>query len=127
LTTFKVSTQSHSRTQNSKWLTELYHVNPAWIHPRTAAAHGIGDGDLIVIESATGTIETRASLTEGVHPRTVAISNHCGGDTACTHREDLATVTPASPIAGSNGVKAAACTPITLFRTGAIRSPGACA
>jgi anaerobic selenocysteine-containing dehydrogenase len=78
LTTFKVSTQSHSRTQNCKWLTELYHENPAWIHPKTAAQRGIENGDRVIIESEIGKIETRAHVTEAVHPGAVAISNHCG-------------------------------------------------
>jgi anaerobic selenocysteine-containing dehydrogenase len=32
LTTYKVNVQTHSRTQSSKWLMELYHTNPAWLH-----------------------------------------------------------------------------------------------
>ena len=45
LTTYKVATQIHSRSQNCKWLTEIYHDNPAWINPATAKAQGIEDGD----------------------------------------------------------------------------------
>jgi anaerobic selenocysteine-containing dehydrogenase len=78
LTTYKVATQSHSRTQNSKWLTELYHTNPAWIHPETAAARGIRDGAKIKLTSAVGSMTTRARVTEGIHPGVIAISNHCG-------------------------------------------------
>ncbi len=78
LTTYKVAVQSHSRTQNCKWLTELYHKNPAWIHPRTAARKGICEGDTIVITSAVGEVTTKAHVTEGVHPKAIAISNHCG-------------------------------------------------
>lgn len=78
LTTFKVNTQVQSRSQNCKWLTELYHTNPAWINPRTAAARGIADGDRIKVTSKVGSITTTARVTEGVHPGVVAISNHCG-------------------------------------------------
>jgi anaerobic selenocysteine-containing dehydrogenase len=78
LITFKVPTQSHSRTQNCKWLTELYHENPVWIHPETAADLDIGDGDAVALSSDVGEIVTKARLTEGIHPRAVAISNHCG-------------------------------------------------
>jgi anaerobic selenocysteine-containing dehydrogenase len=78
LTTFKVPVQTHSRTQGCKWLTELFHENPAWIHPETAAARGIGTGDFIRVKSSLGEITTRALVTEGVHPGAVAIAHHAG-------------------------------------------------
>ena len=78
LTTYKVAVQTHSRSQSSKWLMELYHSNPAWIHPATAELRGIADGDEIVVTSKVGSITTRARVTEGVHPGVVAISNHLG-------------------------------------------------
>jgi anaerobic selenocysteine-containing dehydrogenase len=78
LTTFKVPVQTHSRTQGCKWLTELHHENPAWLNPSTAAARGIRDGDTIVVRSTVGELITKAHLTEGVHPRCVAIAHHAG-------------------------------------------------
>ncbi len=78
LTTYKVATQTHSRTQNCKNLTELYHKNPAWIHPETAKSLGIEDGGEIVVESEYGKIQTRARVTGGVAPGVIAISMHCG-------------------------------------------------
>jgi len=78
LTTYKVNVQSHSRTQNSKWLSEIYHDNPAWINPETAEARGIADGDPITVRSEIGEITTKARVTPAVMPGVVAISNHCG-------------------------------------------------
>jgi anaerobic selenocysteine-containing dehydrogenase len=78
LTTYKVNVHTHSRTQNCKWLTELYHDNPAWIHTGTAAALGIKDGDEIILSSEVGRITTRASVTQGIHPDAIAVSNHGG-------------------------------------------------
>ncbi len=78
LTTFKVAVQTHSRTQNSKWLTELYHDNPAWINPDTARKLNITDGDLINLKSSVGDINIKAHITEGIVPEVIAISNHCG-------------------------------------------------
>jgi thiosulfate reductase/polysulfide reductase chain A len=78
LTTFKVNVQTHSRTQNCKWLTEIYHDNPAWMNPDTAAAREIADGDTIVVRSEVGEIETRARVTPAIAPGVVAISMHCG-------------------------------------------------
>ncbi|MFQ6069427.1 MAG: molybdopterin dinucleotide binding domain-containing protein, partial [Candidatus Aminicenantales bacterium] len=78
LTTFKVAVQTHSRTQNCKWLTEIYHQNPAWINPLTAEKFGIKDGDLIKVESKIGQLKTRAKVTDGIVPGVVAISHHLG-------------------------------------------------
>jgi anaerobic selenocysteine-containing dehydrogenase len=78
LTTFKVPVQTHSRTQNCKWLTELHHDNPAWIHPRTAGVRGIKNGDRIIVSSPLGEIMATARVTQGVHPKAVAMSHHCG-------------------------------------------------
>jgi len=78
LTTYKVSVQTHSRSQNCKWLTELYHRNPALINPVTAAKLGIRDRRRIKVTSKIGTLDTRARVTEEVIPGVIAISNHCG-------------------------------------------------
>ncbi len=78
LTTFKVNVQTHSRTQNCKWLTEIYHDNPAWINPESAAAKGIEDGDRIKVKSKIGELETTARVTPAVAPGVIAISMHCG-------------------------------------------------
>jgi anaerobic selenocysteine-containing dehydrogenase len=78
LTTYKVNVQTHSRTQNCKWLTEIYHENPAWINPATAAAKGIADGDTVKVRSEAGEIETKARVTPAVVPGVIAISMHCG-------------------------------------------------
>ena len=78
LTTFKVNVQTHSRTQNCKWLTEIFHDNPAWINPATADGRGINDGDKIQVASNVGKIETTARVTPAVAPGVIAISMHCG-------------------------------------------------
>jgi len=78
LTTYKVNVQSQSRTQNNKWLTEIYHENPLLIHPETAAANGINDGDRVLVKSEIGTIEAVAKCTEGIHKSVVSCSFHCG-------------------------------------------------
>lgn len=78
LTTYKVNVQSHSRTQNCKWLTEIYHQNPAWINPATAAERDISDGQKIKVASEIGEIETKVRVTPAVVPGVIAISMHCG-------------------------------------------------
>jgi thiosulfate reductase/polysulfide reductase chain A len=78
LTTYKVNVQSHSRTQNCKWLTEIYHQNPAWINPETALKLGLSEGDKVKVKSSLGEIETKARVTPAVFPGVISIANHCG-------------------------------------------------
>jgi anaerobic selenocysteine-containing dehydrogenase len=78
LTTYKAATQIHSRSANCKWLTEIFHDNPAWINPATAERQGIADGDAIVIKSAFGELPSHARVTPAIVPGVVALSHHCG-------------------------------------------------
>ncbi|MHC4404939.1 MAG: molybdopterin dinucleotide binding domain-containing protein [Planctomycetota bacterium] len=78
LTTYKAPTQTHSRTQNCKYLTELFHRNAALINPVTAEKFGIEDEDKIKVTSEIGSITIEARVTEGIVPGVVAIANHCG-------------------------------------------------
>jgi len=78
LTTFKVNVHTQSRTAACKWLSEIYHSNPMWINPKTAEERGIKDGDLVRVTSSIGYLVTRANVTEGIHPRVVAISTSVG-------------------------------------------------
>jgi anaerobic selenocysteine-containing dehydrogenase len=72
LTTFKVAVHTQSRTANCKWLTEIYHSNPLWIHPETAQKRGIKNGDEVVVTSGVTSVKTKVLVTEGVHPKVVA-------------------------------------------------------
>ncbi len=78
LTTFKVNVHTHSRTQNCKWLMEIYHENPAWINAQTAERLGIEDDDWIKLKSSIGELVTKARVTQGVHPNAISISHHLG-------------------------------------------------
>lgn len=78
LTTYKVNVQTHSRTQGCKYLSEIYHDNPALINPATAEGLRVSDGDKIKVRSSVGEIVTTAHVTEGIIPGTIAISYHCG-------------------------------------------------
>lgn len=78
LTTFKVAVQTQSRTANCKWLTEIYHSNPLWIHPETARKRGIKSGDEVIVTSNVKSTKTKAHVTEGIHPRVVAFAMGVG-------------------------------------------------
>ena len=79
LSTFRLPTQIHTRSANSKWLDELAHTNPVWIHPADAARLRIArTGDLIRVETGIGYFVARAWITEGIRPGVVACSHHMG-------------------------------------------------
>jgi hypothetical protein len=79
LSTFRLPTQIHTRSANSKWLDELAHTNPVWIHPRDAARLGVArTGDLVRVETDIGYFVAKAWITEGIRPGVVACSHHMG-------------------------------------------------
>jgi anaerobic selenocysteine-containing dehydrogenase len=79
LSTFRLPTQIHTRSANAKWLDELAHTNPVWIHPADAARFGLGrTGDLVRIETEIGHFVAKAWITEGIRPGVVACSHHMG-------------------------------------------------
>ena len=79
LPTFRLPTQIHTRSANAKWLDELAHTNPLWIHPQDAARlDGLRTGDLVRIETEIGHFVDKAWVTEGIRPGVVACSHHMG-------------------------------------------------
>ena len=79
LSTFRLPTQIHTRSANSKWLDELSHTNPVWIHPSDAARLRIAkSGDLIRVETEIGYFVAKAWITQGIRPGVVACSHHMG-------------------------------------------------
>jgi anaerobic selenocysteine-containing dehydrogenase len=78
VSTFRLPTLIHTRSANSKWLTELSNTNPVWIHPTDAARLGVKTGDLVRVVSRIGYYVNRAWVTEGVRPGVVACSHHLG-------------------------------------------------
>ncbi|MGK5091787.1 molybdopterin-dependent oxidoreductase [Deltaproteobacteria bacterium TL4] len=80
MTTYKVRVQTHSRTQNCKLLSELYHDNPVWINTQTANRLGIQNGGKVKLTSKVLGVskEYDVRVTEEVVPGVVAISHHCG-------------------------------------------------
>ncbi len=79
LSTFRLPTQVHTRSANSKWLNELAHTNPLWIHPSDASRLGVArTGDLVRVETEIGYFVAKAWITEGIRPGVVACSHHMG-------------------------------------------------
>jgi anaerobic selenocysteine-containing dehydrogenase len=78
LPTFRLPTLIHTRSGNSKWLAEISHTNPLWLHPEDAARLGVVTGDLLKVATAIGYFVDRAWVTEGMRPGIVACSHHIG-------------------------------------------------
>ncbi|KEZ75797.1 molybdopterin dinucleotide binding domain-containing protein [Salinisphaera hydrothermalis] len=76
--TFRLPTQIHTRGANAKWLSELAHNNPVWIHPQDAEHKGIADGQRIRVETELGFFVAEAWVTQGIRPGVVACSHHMG-------------------------------------------------
>ncbi len=78
LPTFRLPTLIHTRSANAKWLYEISHKNPVWIHPQDARRIGVGSNDLIKVETEIGYFVTRVWVTEGIKPGIIAMSHHLG-------------------------------------------------
>jgi thiosulfate reductase/polysulfide reductase chain A len=78
LTTFQWNVHSHSQTANCKWLMEIIHSNPLWINEETAKRMSLNNGDRVKITSSLGSLVTPVFVTQGIHPRVVALSDSLG-------------------------------------------------
>jgi len=80
LNTYRLVTRPVGGARQQGWLLErpAVHVRVAWenwveIHPTTARALGVRDGDLVWVASAKGRIKLRAKLFSGTRPEVVHI------------------------------------------------------
>jgi thiosulfate reductase / polysulfide reductase chain A len=91
LVTFKWNVHTQGRTASQKYLTEIVHHNPMWINADTAAKLGIKTGDMVEVTTyrpyghamkdggdIVGTALIPAYVTEGIHPKVLAVSNSLG-------------------------------------------------
>ncbi len=78
ISTFRLPVQIHTRSANAKWLNELAHTNPLWIHPSHAREVGVVTGDLVRVSTHGGHFVVKAWVTEGIRPGVVACSHHMG-------------------------------------------------
>jgi anaerobic selenocysteine-containing dehydrogenase len=78
LPTFRLPTLTHSRTGNAKWLYEISHKNPLWLHPRDAERLGVETGGLLKVRTEIGYFIDKVWVTEGIRPGVVACSHHLG-------------------------------------------------
>ena len=78
LPTFRLPTLIHTRSANAKWLYEISHKNPVWMHPSDAGRLGVRTGDLIRVQTEIGHFIDKVWVTEGIKPGVIAMSHHLG-------------------------------------------------
>ena len=78
LPNFRLPTLIHTRSANCKWLYEISHANPIWIHPSDAGRLGVSSGDLLRVETQIGWFIDKCWVTEGIKPGIIAMSHHLG-------------------------------------------------
>ena len=78
LPTFRLPTLVHTRTGNAKWLQEISHTNPLWVHTSDAERLGLRNGELARVTTRIGYFVLRVWVTEGIHPGVVGCSHHMG-------------------------------------------------
>src|SRR5688572_23362848 len=78
ISTFRLAMQIHTRSANAKWLNEIAHTNPLWMHPAHAKRLEVRTGDLVRVETEIGYFVVHAWVTEGIRPDVVACSHHMG-------------------------------------------------
>jgi anaerobic selenocysteine-containing dehydrogenase len=78
LPNFRLPTLIHTRSANAKWLYELSHRNPVWLHPSDAERLGVATGDLVRVDTEIGHLVDRVWITEGLAPGVLALSHHLG-------------------------------------------------
>ncbi|MET1049104.1 MAG: molybdopterin dinucleotide binding domain-containing protein, partial [Acidimicrobiales bacterium] len=76
--TFRLPTMIHTRGGNAKWLNEISHGHPLWIHPSDAEQLDIEVDGLVRITTQLGWFVIRAWRTEGIRPGIVGASHHMG-------------------------------------------------
>jgi len=78
LPNFRLPVHIHSRSANAKWLAEIAHRNPIWIHTSDAAKLGVKTGELLKVETEIGWMVDKVWVTEAIRPGVVACSHHLG-------------------------------------------------
>lgn len=95
LVTFKWNVHTQGRTASQKYLSEIVHHNPLWMHTSAAEKRGLKTGDLVELTTwrgaahaykhatgkpgdMVGKVVVPVYVTEGIHPRVIAMSNSLG-------------------------------------------------
>jgi len=107
ISTFRLPVHIHTRSANAKWLEEIAHTNPLWMHPSDAERAAVRTGELVRVDTEIGHFVLKAWVTEAIRPGVVACSHHMGrwrpeGQTG-GQRQTMATVALERDDSGSSG------------------------
>jgi ferredoxin-nitrate reductase len=80
LTTGRIRDQWHTMTKTGRVSKLTKHLPQAFLelHPHDAAALGVGEGDLVVVQSRRGEVRAAARLSAGIRPGVVFLPIHWG-------------------------------------------------
>jgi anaerobic selenocysteine-containing dehydrogenase len=78
LPTFRLPTLVHTRSGSAKWLNEISHRNPIWLHPEDARRLGVQTGALLKVNTEIGYFIDKVWVTEAIRPGVIACSHHLG-------------------------------------------------
>ena len=106
LTCAKLPQFCHSQHRNVPSLRRLVPDPEVSVHPETARARGIADGDWVVVETPTGEVRARARYDAALDPRVVCAQHGWWG--AASYNEAIAS-READPISGSPPHRAYVC------------------
>jgi anaerobic selenocysteine-containing dehydrogenase len=101
----RIPQYTHTQFRNVPALRQEAPEPVAEIHPDTARAYGISDGDMIAIETEKGEIKMRARTTEDLVPQVVSIPHGWSEANANV----LTSQEPRDPITGYTELKALLC------------------
>ena len=71
LTSGKSAVHTNGHTQNVPYLHMLLSSNPIWMHPSTAKAHGLKQGDTFYVQNEIAKEKACVFITEGIRPDTL--------------------------------------------------------
>jgi len=97
---------THSRFRDLTFLRRSVPEATVEINSETARGLGIGQGDMVTVESPRGKIGLRAAVTEDIHPRVVSVQHGWGGNANVNLLMDD---TPRDPVSGYPSLKASLC------------------
>lgn len=78
----------------------------AEIHPRTAKKYGVGDNNLVILETKKGKIKIKVEMTEDVMPNVVGLTHGWGGG---QNANLLTELEPRDPVTGYPEMRSLAC------------------
>ena len=59
---------THANTTNNKWLNSFMPENRLWLHPSSAEAVGVADGDRVEVVSGSGRVKIKVSIKQEIRP-----------------------------------------------------------